>query len=215
MDYPIPLLFVCLLKGGIILLWQNVHFLRKKCHKDWLYKAWDCDISQCVDYTLAYTFTPRFRYFLVREEWIKILFHPLFTTDNITPSDHKVLDSNLQSILTSIWILNTTYHLNLAVWLLRIQNIMSKVCCQHITYYTPSFNLYILVLLHERTWKRYFNNSVAKQQEKVGVLEKLDITLEWAFVLMCDCSDIKEKLEYDDTIPMVCFLVTGTTWVSL
>ena len=190
MDHSNPLLFVYLLKVGIILLWQNLRFSRTICNHDWLYKAWDFDTAQCGDYTLAYHFTPSFKDLLVKEERIKILFHSLVMKDYSTPSDHQMLESNLKSILTSIWILKTTYHINIAVWFLRIQNIMSKGCCQHITYYTPSFNLFLLVVLLELTWKRYSNHSVEKQQVKDGVTEKMENTFEWNF-FMCACSDIE------------------------
>ena len=37
-------------------------------------------------------------------------------TDYITPSDHKMFESNLQSIMILVWIMITMSLINIAVW---------------------------------------------------------------------------------------------------
>ena len=54
MDHYIPLLFVYLLKNGIILFWQNVRFSWKICNNIWSHKACNFDTAQCGDYISAH-----------------------------------------------------------------------------------------------------------------------------------------------------------------
>ena len=116
MDHFITLLFVYLLKVGIILLWHNARFSWRMCNNNWFYKTWYFDTAQCGDYIAAHHYITSFKDFLAQEEEIKVLFQPLIMTDYITPSDHHMLQSNLQFIMTSIWILKTMSHLHLEVW---------------------------------------------------------------------------------------------------
>ena len=52
----------------------------KICSNDWLYTAWDFYTAQCGDYISAQHYITSFKYLLVQEESIKIVFPPLVMT---------------------------------------------------------------------------------------------------------------------------------------
>ena len=108
MYHSILLVYGYLLKVSRILLWHNVRLLWKNVLYQlivhnlvaWRSKIWRLHRSAEL--------CNQFQNFIITVELIKVLFHPMVITDAFTHSYHQMLDSNLQSVMTLIWIPKTT-----------------------------------------------------------------------------------------------------------